>query len=236
MLKRESSMDKVLASPQEAVKDIQDGSTIMFGGFGVAGIPFTLIKALYERGTKGITAITNSPGGRLEDFDLSILFEKRQISKVIATYPVYAGKVNAFEELYQKGEVELELVPQGTFAERIRAGGAGIPAFYTPTGVGTVASDGKEKRTFNGREYLLEHALRADFALIKAYKADGMGNLTYRMTARNFNPVMATAADIIVAEVDEIVEVGELDPEAVVTPGIYVSRIIRGAKYDVGFK
>jgi len=229
-------MDKVLASPQEAVKDIRDGSTIMFGGFGVAGIPFTLIKALYERGTKGITAITNSPGGRLEDFDLSILFEKRQIKKVIASYPVYASKVNAFEELYQKGEVELEIVPQGTFAERIRAGGAGIPAFYTPTGVGTVAGEGKEKRTFGDRDYLLEHALRADFALIKAHKADGLGNLTYRMTARNFNPVMATAADITVAEVDEIVEVGELDPESVVTPGIYVSRIIRGEKYDVGFK
>jgi 3-oxoacid CoA-transferase subunit A len=229
-------MDKVLASPEEAIADIPDGSTIMFGGFGVGGIPFTLIKALYERGTKGITAITNSPGGRLEDFDLSILFRKRQISKVIASYPVYAGKVNAFEELYQKGEVELELVPQGTFAERIRAGGAGIPAFYTPTGVGTVAEEGKEKRTFDGREYLLEKALKADFALIKAHKADRLGNLIYRMTARNFNPVMATAAAITIAEVDEIVEVGELDPESVVTPSIYVSRIIKGEKYDVGFK
>jgi len=229
-------MDKVLESPEEAVSDIQDGSAIMFGGFGVAGIPFTLIKALYERGTKSITAITNSPGGRLEDFDLSILFKKRQISKVIASYPVYAGKVNAFEELYERGEVELELVPQGTFAERIRAGGAGIPGFYTPTGVGTVAEEDKEKRSFNGREYLLELALKADFALIKAHKADRMGNLTYRMTARNFNPVMATAATITIAEVDEIVEVGELDPESVVTPGIYVDRIIKGEKYDVGFK
>ena len=158
-------MDKVLVSPEEAVADIQDGSTIMFGGFGVAGIPFTLIKALYEKGAKGITAITNS--------------------KVVASYPVYAGKVNAFEELYQKGEVELEVVPQGTFAERIRAGGAGIPGFYTPTGVGTVAEEGKERRTFNGREYLLELALKTDFALIKAHKADRMGNLIYRMTARN---------------------------------------------------
>jgi 3-oxoacid CoA-transferase subunit A len=229
-------MDKVLVSPEEAVADIRDGSTIMFGGFGVGGIPFTLVKALYEKGTKGITAITNSPGGRLEDFDLSILFRKKQISKVIASYPVYAGKVNAFEELYQKGEVELELVPQGTFAERIRAGGAGIPGFYTPTGIGTVAAEGKEKRTFNGREYLLEQALKADFALIKAHKADRLGNLVYRMTARNFNPVMATAATITIAEVDEIVEVGELDPEVVVTPGIYVNRIVRGEKYDVGFK
>ena len=229
-------MDKVLESPEEAVSDIQDGSAIMFGGFGVAGIPFTLVKALYERGTKGITAITNSPGGRLEDFDLSILFRKRQISKVIASYPVYAGKINAFEELYERGEVELELVPQGTFAERIRAGGAGIPGFYTPTGVGTVAGEGKEIRSFDGREYLLELALRADFALIKAHKADRLGNLVYRMTARNFNPVMATAATITIAEVDDIVEVGELDPESVVTPGIYVDRIIKGEKYDVGFK
>ncbi len=229
-------MDKVLVSPEEAVVDIQDGSTIMFGGFGVAGIPFTLIKALYEKGTKGITAITNSPGWRLEDFDLSILFRKRQISKVVASYPVYAGKVNAFEELYKKGEVELEVVPQGTFAERIRAGGAGIPGFYTPTGVGTVAEEGKERRTFNGREYLLELALKTDFALIKAHKADRMGNLIYRMTARNFNPVMATAATITIVEVDEIVEVGALDPESVVTPGIFVDRIIKGEKYDVGFK
>jgi len=229
-------MDKILSSPEEAVADIQDGSTIMFGGFGVAGIPFTLIKALYERGTKGITAITNSPGGRLEDFDLSILFQKRQISKVIASYPVYAGKVNVFEELYLKGEVELELVPQGTFAERIRAGGAGIPGFYTPTGVGTIAEKGKEKRTFDGKEHLLELALKADFALVKAHKADRMGNLTYRMTARNFNPLMATAATITIAEVDEIVEVGELDPESVVTPSIYVDRVIKGEKYDVGFK
>ena len=229
-------MDKILSSPEEAVADIQDGSTIMFGGFGVAGIPFTLIKALYERGTKGITAITNSPGGRLEDFDLSILFQKRQISKVIASYPVYASKVNAFEELHLKGEVELELVPQGTFAERIRAGGAGIPGFYTPTGVGTIAEKGKEKRTFDGKEHLLELALKADFALVKAHKADRMGNLTYRMTARNFNPLMATAATITIAEVDKIVETGELDPESVVTPGIYVDRVIRGEKYDVGFK
>ncbi|HEY31559.1 MAG TPA: CoA transferase subunit A [Dehalococcoidia bacterium] len=229
-------MDKILSSPEEAVADIQDGSTIMFGGFGVAGIPFTLIKALYEKGTKGITAITNSPGGRLEDFDLSILFQKRQIRKVVASYPVYAGKVNAFEGLYLKGEVELEIVPQGTFAERIRAGGAGIPGFYTPTGVGTVAEEGKEKKVFDGKEYLLELALRADFALIKAHKADRMGNLTYRMTARNFNPLMATAAAVTIAEVDEIVEVGELDPESVVTPGIYVNCVIKGEKYDVGFK
>jgi len=229
-------MDKVFSIPKEVVADIADGCTIMFGGFGVAGIPFTLIKALYEKGTRGITAITNSPGGRLEDFDLSILFQKRQISKVIASYPVYAGKVNIFEELYLKGKVELELVPQGTFAERIRAGGAGIPGFYTPTGVGTIAEKGKEKRSFDGKEHLLELALKADFALVKAHKADRMGNLTYRMTARNFNPLMATATAVTIAEVDEIVETGELDPESVVTPGIYVDRVVKGEKYDVGFK
>ncbi len=229
-------MNKIFASPDDAITDIFDGCTIMFGGFGVTGIPFTLARALYKKGTKNITMISNSPGGRLEDFDLSILFEKRQIKKVIASFPVYAGKVNIFEKQYLKGEVELEVVPQGTLAERIRAGGAGIPAFYTPTGVGTVVEEGKEKRLFDGKECLLELALRADFALIKAYKGDKMGNLTYRMTARNFNPVMATAAKVTVAEVDEIVEVGELDPEAIVTPGIYVDRIVRGERYDVRFK
>ncbi len=229
-------MNKIFSSPEDAIADVTDGSTIMFGGFGVTGIPFTLVRALYKKGTKDITMISNSPGGRLEDFDLSILFAKRQIKKVIASFPVYAGKVSIFEKQYLKGEVELEVLPQGTLAERIRAGGAGIPAFYTPTGVGTVVEEGKEKRLFDGKECLLELALRADFALIKAYKGDKMGNLTYRMTARNFNPVMATAAKVTVAEVDEIVEVGELDPEAIVTPGIYVDRIVRGERYDVRFK
>ncbi len=225
-------MNKVLSSPEEAVADILDGSIIMFGGFGVTGIPFTLIQALYRKGTKNITAISNSPGGRLEDFDLSVLFRNKQIKKVIASYPVYAGKVSLFEQQYLKGEVELEMVPQGTLAERIRAGGAGIAGFYTPTGVGTTMAKGKETRTFDGKEYLLELALRADFALIKAHKADRMGNLTYRKTARNFNPLMATAAKIAIAEVDEIVEVGELDPETVITPGIFVDRIVKGERYE----
>jgi len=229
-------MNKVLSSPEEAVADIADGSTIMFGGFGVTGIPFTLIRALCRKGTRNITAISNSPGGRLEDLDLSILFGNRQIKKVIASYPVYAGKVNAFEQQYLKGEVELEMVPQGTLAERIRAGGAGIAGLYTPTGAGTIIAEGKEKRTFDGKEYLLELALRADFALIRAHKADRMGNLTYRMTARNFNPVMATAARITIAEVDEIVEIGELDPETVITPGIYVDRIVKGERHEVRFE
>ncbi len=229
-------MNKIFSSPEEAVADIADGSAIMFGGFGVSGIPFTLTRALYKKGTRNITMISNSPGGRLEDFDLSILFGKKQVKKVIATFPVYAGKVNIFEQQYLKGEVELEVLPQGTFAERIRAGGAGITAFYTPTGVGTVVEEGKEKRFFNGRECLLELALRADFAFIKAYKADRKGNLTYRMAARNFNPLMAMAAKVTIAEVDEIVEAGELDPETIVTPAIYVDRIVKGERYEVRFK
>ena len=229
-------MNKIFSSLEEAIADVADGSSIMFGGFGVCGIPFTLIRALYKKGTKDITAITNSPGGRLENRDVSILFERGQVKKVIASYPVYTGKASMFEQKYLAGEVELEMVPQGTFAERIRAGGAGIVGFYTPVGVGTVAAEGKEKKYFDGREYLLEPALRADFALIKAHKADRLGNLTYRMTARNFNPVMATAANVTVVEVDEIVEVGELDPEAVITPGIFVDRVVKGEKYEVEFK
>ncbi|MFC2071812.1 CoA transferase subunit A [Chloroflexota bacterium] len=229
-------MNKVFSSPEEAVADISDGSIIMFGGFGVTGIPFTLIQTLYKKGTRNITAISNSPGGRREDFDLSVLFGNKQIRKVIASYPVYSGKVSLFEQQYLKGEVELEMVPQGTLAERIRAGGAGIAGFYTPTGVGTIVEKGKEKRTFNGKEYLLELPLRADFALIKANKADRMGNLTYRMTTRNFNPLMATAATVTIAEVDEIVEVGKLDPETIITPGIFVDRIVKGERYEAKFE
>jgi 3-oxoacid CoA-transferase subunit A len=229
-------MNKIFPNPEDALADVNDGSTIMFGGFGITGIPFTLIKALYDKGTKNITLISNSPGGRLGDLDLSILFEKKQIKKVIASFPVYAGKVNTFEEQYLKGEVELEVLPQGTLAERIRAGGAGIPAFYTPTGVGTVVEQGKERRSFNGKQCLLELALTADFAFIKAHKGDRMGNLSYRMTARNFNPVMATAAKVTIAEVDEIVDVGELSSKEIVTTGIYVHRVVKGGKYDIRFK
>lgn len=229
-------MKKVFSTPEEAIVDIADGSTIMFGGFGVTGIPFSLVKALYDKGTTDITMITNSPGGRLADTDLSILFKKHQVKKVVASFPVYAGKVNVFEEQYLKGEVELELVPQGTFAERIRVGGAGIPCFYTRTGVGTMVAEGKEKRIINGKEHLLEWGLTADVALIKAYKADTKGNLTYRMAARNFNPLMATAAQLVIAEADDIVEAGELDPECVITPGIYVDRVLKGARYEARFK
>ncbi len=228
-------MNKIFTSPDGAITDFFDGCTVMFGGFGVTGIPFTLTKALYKKGTKDIIMISNSPGGRLEDFDLSILFEKHQIKKVIASFPIYA-KVNAFEKQYLNGEVELELLTQGTLAERIRAGGAGIPAFYTPTGIGTIVEKGKEKRVFDGKECLLETALKADFALIKAHKGDRLGNLTYSKTARNFNPVMATAAKVVIAEVDEIVEVGTLDPESIVTPGMYVDRVVKGEKYGIRFK
>jgi 3-oxoacid CoA-transferase subunit A len=229
-------MNKVFSSAEEVIADISDGSTIMFGGFGVTGVPATLIKALSRRGTRNITAITNSAGGKLQDIDLSILFRTRQIKKVIASYPFYPGIVTPFEEQCLSGEVELEVVPQGTLAERIRAGGAGIAGFYTPVGPGTIVEKGKERREFDGREHLLELALKADFALIKAHKGDRKGNLVYRQSARNFNPVMATAARITIAEVDEIVEAGELDADTIVTPGIYVDRVIKGEKHAVTFK
>jgi len=229
-------MNKVFESPGEAISDVFDGCTIMSGGFGVSGVPFTLIRALYEKGIRGITIIANSPGGRQKEMDLSILFEKKQVEKVIASFPVYSGEINAFEQQYSKGEVELEIVPQGTLAERIRAGGAGIEGFYTPTGSGTIAAEGKETRTLGGKECLLELPLKADFAFVKAYKGDTAGNLVYRMSARNFNPLMAMAAKVTIAEVEEIVEVGELDPECIVTPGIFVQRLVKGEKYEIRFE
>ncbi len=228
-------MNKIFPSAELVVADITDGATIMVGGFGVTGVPFTLIKALAQKGTKNLTIIANSAGGRLPDIDLTLLIKNGQVKKVIASYPVYSDKVSVFEKMYLKGEIELEIVPQGTFAERIRAGGAGIPAFYTPTGIGTILVDGKEKRIFNDKKYVLEFALKADFAFVKAYKADKMGNLVYHRAARNFNPNMATATDITIAEVDEIVETGELDPEEVVTPGIYVERVVKGEKHEIRF-
>ncbi|GAB4336899.1 MAG: 3-oxoacid CoA-transferase subunit A [Dehalococcoidia bacterium] len=221
---------KVFESPAAAIHDIPDGATIMFGGFVTAGTPTNLILALRERGTRGITAIANNIGlgDRLDD-----LCEDRQIAKVIASFAVRASgaRRSRFEEQYRRGEVALELVPQGTLAERIRAGGAGIGGFYTPTGVGTFAAEGKETRVIEGRPYLFELPLRADFALIKAYRADRAGNLVYRGASRNFNAVMATAADTVIVEVEEIVEPGELDPEAVVTPGVYVDRIVKGERH-----
>lgn len=222
---------KVFESPAAAIHDIPDGAIIMFGGFVTAGTPANLILALKLRGTSGITAIANNIGlgDKLDD-----LCEGRQVAKVIASFAIRASgaRKSRFEEQYRRGEVELELVPQGTLAERIRAGGAGIGGFYTPTGVGTFAAEGKETRIISGRDYLLELPLRADFALIKAYRADTAGNLVYRGASRNFNAIMATAADTVIAEVEEIVEPGELDPEAVVTPSVYVDRIVKGERVE----
>ncbi len=220
-------MDKVVPSALEAVADVPDGATLMVGGFGLCGIPENLIAALRERGTKDLTVISNNAG--VDDFGLGLLLQTRQIRKMIATY---VGENRLFEQQFLEGELEVELVPQGTFAERIRAGGAGIPAFYTPTGVGTVVAEGKERRVFDGREYLLERALTADFALVKAWRGDPMGNLVYRKTARNFNPIMAMAGRITIAEVEELVPVGGLDPDEVHTPGIFVQRILQGERYE----
>jgi 3-oxoacid CoA-transferase subunit A len=228
-------MVRIYPSADAAVADIPDGAAVMVGGFGVTGLPFTLIKALADHGSKNLTLIANSAGGRLPDIDLTLLIKNGQVKKVIASYPVYSGRVSAFEERHLRGEIELEMVPQGTFAERIRAGGAGIPAFYTPTGAGTRLAEGKEVRVFSGKEHVLEYALHADFALVKAHRADRMGNLTYHRSARNFNPLMATAANITIAEVDEIVETGDIDPEAVVTPCIYVDRIVKGKRHEIRF-
>ena len=225
-------MDKVYASASDAIADVFDGATIMFGGFASAGSPTNLILALYEKGTKDLTGIANNIG--LGD-RLDMLCEKRQLRKMIASFAVRASarRQSLFEQLYAQGAVELEIVPQGTLAERIRAGGAGIPAFFTPTGAGTVVAWGKDTRVFDGREYVMERGLTADFALIKAHKADRFGNLVYHGAGRNFNEVMATAAKVTIVEVDEIVETGTLDPEHIVTSGIYVDRVIYGPPHDV---
>lgn len=219
-------MHKEILTAVAAVADIPDGASVLVGGFGVLqGWPHELIQALRDRGVKGLTIIGNSAG--FGPFSPQILADNGQIKKLISSFGGYAYRTTPLSEQISRGEVEFELVPQGTLVERVRAGGAGIPAFFTPTGVGTVIEDGKEKRVFGGQEYLLERALRTDFAFIRAHKADTWGNLVYRRTARNFNPVFATAADVVIAEVDEIVEPGELDPEMVVTPGIYVHRLVK---------
>ena len=216
-------VNKCYPSATAAVGDIGDGATIMFGGFGFCGIPDRLIEALARRGVKNLTGISNNCG--LGGRGVDILVRNRQIRKMVATFPAQRERT-PFEEQYLAGQVELELVPQGTFAERIRAGGAGVGGFYTRTGVGTPLAEGKERRVIAGEEYVLEFPLRADFALIHAYRGDPYGNLIYRGTARNFGPEMATAADVTIAEVEELVEVGELNSEAVITPGIYVDRIV----------
>jgi 3-oxoacid CoA-transferase A subunit len=220
-------MNKVLRTADEAVALIPDGATIMMGGFGLCGIPENLIAALHARGTRNLTVISNNAG--VDDFGAGLLLKDRQIRKMIATY---VGENKEFERQLLGGELEVDLVPQGTFAERIRAGGAGIGGFFTPAGYGTLVAEGKETRTFDGKHYVLERPLHADFAFVKASKGDRVGNLVYRKTARNFNPLMATAAAVTFAEVEELVEPGELDPDHVVTPGIFVRYILQGEKYE----
>ncbi|MER3414360.1 MAG: succinyl-CoA--3-ketoacid-CoA transferase [Armatimonadota bacterium] len=218
-------MDKTVPSAIEALRraGVRDGMTIMAGGFGLCGIPENLIAALRELGVKNLTVISNNAG--VDDFGLGLLLQTKQIKKMIASY---VGENDLFEQQFLSGELEVVLTPQGTLAEKIRAGGAGIPAFFTPTGYGTLVAEGKETREINGRWYVLEEALTADVSLIKAYKADKAGNLIYRKTARNFNPMMATAATVTIAEVEEIVEIGELDPDCIHTPGIYVDMVVKG--------
>ena len=216
-----------MASAADAVALIPDGASIMMGGFGLCGIPENLIAALRARGTRNLTVISNNAG--VDDFGIGVLLKARQIRKMISTY---VGENREFERQFLTGEIDVELVPQGTFAERIRAGGAGIGGFFTPTGYGTLVAEGKETRTLDGRHYVLERPLRADFAFVKAWKGDRAGNLVYRRTARNFNPVMATAATVTIAEVEHLVEPGQLDPDHVVTPGIFVRHILKGDRYE----
>jgi 3-oxoacid CoA-transferase A subunit len=219
-------MNKVLRDAEEAAALVPDGATIMMGGFGLSGIPENLIAALHRRGTKDLTVISNNAG--TDNSGIGLLLRARQVRKMIATY---VGENKEFERQFLHKEIEVELVPQGTFSERMRAAGAGIPAFFTPTGYGTLAAEGKETREFDGRQYVLERALRADFAFVKAWKGDHAGNLVYRRTARNFNPVMATAARVTIAEVEQLVAPGEIDPHLVHTPGIFVKRILQGREY-----
>jgi 3-oxoacid CoA-transferase subunit A len=220
-------MNKVFAGVDEAVADIGDGATIMVGGFGLCGIPENLIRALVKKGVKNLNTISNNVG--VDEFGLGLMLYAGQIRSHKGSY---VGENKLLEEMVLTGKIDLELIPQGTFSERIRAGGAGIPAFFTPAGYGTVVAEGKETREFDGRPYVLEHALKADFALIKAWKGDRWGNLVYRKTARNFNPMMATAAKITIAEVEHLVEPGEIEPDQVHTPSVYVKRILQGVDYE----
>src|SRR5881398_1657480 len=220
-------VNKVVRDAREAIADLKDGASIMVGGFGLCGLPEDLITATRDKGVKNLTIVSNNAG--IDGLGVGLLLETRQIRKIIATY---VGENQLFEKLALAGELEVELVPQGTFSERMRAGGAGIAAFFTPTGYGTLVANGKETREFDGRMYVLERGLRGDFAFIKAWKGDRWGNLIYRKTARNFNPMMATAADYVIAEVEELVELGQLDPNQVHTPGIFVDAILQGPKYE----
>lgn len=218
---------KVCVSFEEAVADIKDGDTVAVGGFGLCGIPEKSIAALVQRGTKDLTVVSNNCG--VDDWGLGLLLANKQIKKMIASY---VGENKIFEQQFLSGELEVELTPQGTLAERMRAGGAGIPGFYTATGVGTPIAEGKDIKVFNGKEYILEKGIVADFALVKAWKADKLGNLVYRKTSRNFNPLAAMAGKITIAEVEEIVEVGELDPDYIHTPGVFVQRVLLGGNYE----
>ncbi|HUR35179.1 MAG TPA: CoA transferase subunit A [Vicinamibacterales bacterium] len=220
-------MNKVLPGADHAVSLVHDGASILMGGFGLCGIPENLIQALRARGTRGLTVISNNAG--VDDFGIGILLRSRQVTKMVATY---VGENKEFERQFLAGELAVDLVPQGTFAERIRAGGAGIGGFFTPTGFGTLAADGKETRVINGRPYVLEEPITADFAFVRAWKGDRLGNLVYRRTARNFNPIMATAGRVTIAEVEQLVEPGAIDPDHVITPGIYVKHVIVGARYE----
>src|SRR5438132_471394 len=220
-------MNKVVGSADEAIQDVFDGATIMVGGFGLCGIPENLIRALVRKGVKNLTTISNNVG--VDGVGMGLLLAAGQIRKHIGTY---VGENKLLEQMVLQGKVELDLVPQGTFSERIRAGGAGIPAFFTPTGVGTIVAENKETREFDGRMYVMEHALKADFALVKAWKGDKWGNLVYRKTARNFNPMMATAAKVTIAEVEHLVDVGELEPDLIHTPSVFVNRIFQGELFE----
>jgi 3-oxoacid CoA-transferase subunit A len=220
-------MSKVFKNAKEALFDVINDGIYLVGGFGLSGLPENCIEALRDSGVKNITCVSNNAG--VDDFGLGLLLKTRQIKKMISSY---VGENKTFESQFLKGELEVELTPQGTLAEKIRAGGAGIPAFYTPTGVGTLIAEGKEVKVFDGREYILEHAIKGDFAFVKAWKGDKFGNLVYRKTSRNFNPMMATAGKITIAEVEELVEIGEIDPDDVHTPGIYVQRIFKGQNHQ----
>jgi 3-oxoacid CoA-transferase subunit A len=214
-------IDKVVASADEAVREVPDGATLVVGGFGLCGIPENLIAALVRRGVKDLTVVSNNCG--VDDWGLGLLLRTRQIRKMVSSY---VGENAEFERQFLSGELEVELVPQGTLAERMRAGGAGIPGFYTPAGVGTLVAEGKEIKSFDGRDYVLERGIVGDFSMVAAWKADRLGNLVYRKSARNFNPMAATAGKVTIAEVEELVEVGGLDPESVHTPGVFVRRVV----------
>jgi 3-oxoacid CoA-transferase subunit A len=218
---------KVYADAKSALQDVKDNMTMLVGGFGLCGIPENCIEALRDSGVKGLTCVSNNAG--VDDFGLGLLLQTRQIKKMLSSY---VGENATFEKQFMSGELDLEFCPQGTLAERLRAGGAGIPGFYTPTGVGTKIAEGKEVREFNGRQYILEKGITGDFAFVKAWKGDKFGNLIFRKTARNFNPMVATAGKITVAEVEELVEIGELEPDQIHTPGVYVQRIFEGKNYQ----